>query len=95
MIFKGSRYEKLAAAARQIVTPDGQAHSALPLRFIPPTPAQYRHRIGAADRLDLLAYHFFKNAEKFWLIADANPDPDPEQLLEVGRQILIPPDRSV
>ena len=36
----------------------------------------------------------YRNPEKFWLIADANDEMDPEDLLEPGRQLLIPPDRS-
>jgi hypothetical protein len=50
--------------------------------------------MAANDRLDLLAYHFYRNAEKFWLIADANDRMDPQDLVEVGRQVLIPPDRN-
>jgi hypothetical protein len=33
-------------------------------------------------------------AEKFWLIADANTEMDPEDLADPGRQLLIPPDRT-
>ena len=92
MFFKGSRYEKLAASAYTVQAPDGQQHRALPIRFAPLTPATYRHTLAAGERLDILAFHFYKNAEKFWLIADANGVIDPETLLEPGRPILIPPD---
>jgi hypothetical protein len=50
--------------------------------------------MSANERLDLLAYHFYANPEKYWLIADANPPMDPEDLLTVGLQVLIPPDRT-
>jgi len=95
MIFKGSRYEKLARSASTVTTADGQQHRALSIRFIPPTPATFRHVVGQNERLDLLAFHFYRDAEKFWLIADANTAMDPEDLLRVGASILIPPDRNL
>jgi nucleoid-associated protein YgaU len=94
MIFKGSRYERLAKRTIVVKDADGQDHATLPIRFLPPTPATYRHTMSANERLDLLAYHFYANPEKYWLIADANPPMDPEDLLTVGLQVLIPPDRT-
>jgi nucleoid-associated protein YgaU len=92
MIFKGSRYEK--TGVYQVTTASGQTVNALKIRFIPATPAGYLHTITADQRLDILAYNFYRNPEKFWLIADANTDMDPEDLLEPGRQLRIPPDRT-
>jgi hypothetical protein len=92
MISKGSRYEQLVRSAYSVTTADGQ-HLALPIRFVPPTPATYRHRMSANERLDLLAYHFYGDAQRFWLIADANPPIDPEDLLVPGLDVLVPPDR--
>lgn len=92
MIFKGSRYEKLAPLAVTVTTPDGRQHAALPIRFPPDTPAGYQHVTVAGDRLDLLAYHYYRDPQRFWLIADANPAMDPEELLTEGGQILVPPD---
>jgi hypothetical protein len=92
MIFKGSRYEKLAQQAITVTTSDGRQHAALPIRFPPPTPAAYRHTVSGGDRLDLLAYHFYGDPQRFWLIADANTAMDPEDLLSEGTQIFIPPD---
>ncbi|HUZ03391.1 MAG TPA: hypothetical protein VMU89_23855 [Thermomicrobiaceae bacterium] len=92
MIFKGSRYERVGVY--QVTGPDGQPVLALQTRFIPPTPAGYRHTFSADERLDLLAYRFYGNPEKFWLIADANTEMDPDDLLEPGRQLSIPPDRT-
>jgi nucleoid-associated protein YgaU len=94
MIFKGSRYEKLAKATYKVRASDGLDHAALPIRFIPPAPATYRQTIAAHDRLDLLAARFYGNPLKFWLIADANSAMDPEDLLEEGLEVLIPPDRN-
>jgi len=92
MIFKGSRYEKVKVY--QITGPQGQPVSVLGIRLIQATPAEYRHTVKADDRLDLLAHHYYRNPEKYWLIADANDEVDPEALLEPGRQLLIPPDRQ-
>jgi len=92
MIFKGSRYEK--GGIYQVTDASGQTVSALKIRFIPPTPDGFRHTFRADQRLDILAYNFYRNPEKFWLIADANTEMDPDDLLEPGRQLLIPPDRT-
>jgi nucleoid-associated protein YgaU len=92
MIFKGSRYETVGVY--QVRGVNGQPVSALKIRFIPPTPAGFFHTFSADERLDLLASHFYRNPEKFWLIADANTEMDPEDLLEPGRQLRIPPDRT-
>jgi len=92
MIFKGSRYEKVPVY--QITDPSGQIISVLGIRFIPPTPAGFLHTFRADERLDMLAYNFYRNPEKFWLIADANTEMDPDDLLEPGRLLRTPPDRS-
>lgn len=92
MILKGSRYEK--TAVRQVTGPKGQPVTALSIRFIPERKAGFLHTLKADDRLDLLAFRFYRNPEKFWLIADANNEMDPEDLLEPGRQLRIPPDRA-
>jgi nucleoid-associated protein YgaU len=92
MIFKGSRYEKVGVYP--VTTADGRTATALKIRFIAPTPAGFFHTYTADQRLDLLAFAFYRNPEKFWLIADANPEMDPEDLLEPGRLLRIPPDRA-
>jgi hypothetical protein len=92
MIFKGSRYQGVniytATAA------NGQTVTALGIRLIPATPAGFLHTFSGDQRLDLIAYQYYLNPEKFWLIADANTEMDPEDLLDPGRQLLIPPDRT-
>jgi len=92
MIFKGSRYEK--TPVQQIAGPNGQPVTARSIRFIPARDAGFLHTFKADDRLDLLAFKFYGNPEKFWLIADANDEMDPEDLLEPGRRLRIPPDRT-
>jgi hypothetical protein len=93
MIFKGSRYENVGVMT--VTDARGRATMALKIRFVPPTPAGFRHTVIASDRLDLMAYHYYRNPEKFWLIGDANDELDAEELLrQPGRQVLIPPDRG-
>ena len=92
MIFKGSRYQD--TGTYKVTDATGMATAALKIRFIPPTPVGYYHTFTADQRLDLISYSFYRNPEKFWLIADANNEMDPEDLLEPGRQLLIPPDRT-
>ena len=92
MIFKGSRYQNV----RSLSGPGcGGAHCecakfVLFLRH----PAGFLHTFTTDERLDLLAYRFYRNPEKFWLIADANTEMDPEDLAQPGYQLLIPPDRT-
>lgn len=92
MIFKGSRYEQVKTY--QVTGPAGQTVTVLGIRFVPPTPAGFQHAFTADERLDLLAFKFYRNPEKFWLIADANTEMDPDDLLEPGRRLWIPPDRT-
>lgn len=91
MIFKGSRYQNVGSYQANL---NGSQVSALKIRFIPATPAGFYHTFTVDERLDILAYRFYRNPEKFWLIADANTEMDPEDLLQPGRQLLIPPDKS-
>jgi nucleoid-associated protein YgaU len=92
MIFKGSRYQN--TDKYQVTDASGRIVSALKIRLVPVTPAGYFHTVTADERLDLIAYKFYRNPEKWWLIADANTAMDPEDLLEPGGQLLIPPDKT-
>jgi nucleoid-associated protein YgaU len=94
VIVAGSRYASLAGSVYTVTAPDGRQEPVLPIRFLPPTPATVRHTVQAGERLDLLAFRYYGNPQKFWLIADANDALDPEDLLEPGRTILIPPNRD-
>jgi len=93
VIFKGSRYEKVPII--EVTDAQGRTVAAIGLRLTPPTPAGFVHRVTDSDRLDLLAYRYYRNPEKFWLLADANADLDPLDLIRrPGDAILIPPDRG-
>lgn len=92
MIFKDSRY---ARTETYIVTDaHGNPHPALKIRLIPRTAAVFRHTVTDSDRLDLLAYQYYGKADRFWRIGDANNEVQPDDLLQPGRQVLIPPDQT-
>lgn len=91
MLFKGSRYQDVKTY--RVTAPDGQTIVVLGIRPIPPTPAVFLHTFTAGERLDIVAFNFYQNPEKFWLIADANTEMDPEDLQVPGRTLKIPPDR--
>ncbi|MEV0536001.1 LysM domain-containing protein [Kitasatospora sp. NPDC050463] len=90
----GSRYAEAARRSRLVTTQDGRVHAVLPTRFVPPTTGWYHHTVVEGDRLDLLAARYYGRADRFWLIADANPGVDPEDLLTPGARITVPPDRA-
>ena len=72
MFFKGSRYKDLP----EISTTDaeGQTAGSKTLRWIPDTLGTFSHTVNQTDRLDLLAYKYYGEPRKWWLICDANPD---------------------
>jgi hypothetical protein len=48
------------------------------------------HEVVARDRLDLIAYAAFGDAELWWLIPDANTCTDPAELTAViGRRLRL------
>ncbi len=90
-----SRTSRYAAVGIYTVTDaQGRAHQALKVRFLPPTPAVFHHTVAEGDRLDLLAFKYYNKADRFWLICDANNVMQPDELLQPGRQVLIPPDKT-
>ncbi len=91
MFFKGSRYEQVGDA--QWTDPNGRVITYKKIRVITDTPAQFNHLVKQGDRLDLLAFLYYRDPLKFWRIADANDGMIAEELLaQPGQRILIPPD---
>ena len=72
MFFKGSRYKDLPKISS--TNAKGQTARSKTLRWIPDTPGTFLHKLNQTDRLDLLAYKYYGNPKKWWLICDANPD---------------------
>lgn len=93
MFFDGSRYLRVADYA---IEADGGTQQKLKVTREPlPSETAITYQVREGDRLDLLAYKFYRNPRKWWLIADANPDCiAPEQLLTTGRMLIIPKDKA-
>jgi hypothetical protein len=90
MIGRGSRYERVPVL--QTTLPGGRVVSYLGIRSVTQLPATFRHTFRAHQRLDLLAYEFYRRPERWWLIGDANTAMDPADLAVPGRQLLVPPE---
>jgi len=71
MFFKGSRYKNLPDIST--VDQSGQATGSKSLRWIPESSGTFLHTVNQTDRLDLLAYKYYGDSKKWWLICDANP----------------------
>ncbi len=95
MLFKGSRYKDLPKI--RTTDAEGQTVRSKTLRWIPDTPGTFLHTVNQVDRLDLLAYEYYGDPKKWWLICDANPDIAlPTDLLDrIGQKIIIPPNQIV
>jgi len=91
MINRRSRY-----ARTPVLTGDdgrGGTQQVLDLREIPATSAVLRIVATDADRLDLLAFRYYRDPTRFWRICDATSDLDPFDVLVAGQPIPIPPDK--
>ena len=86
MFSKISRYRKL----EDVVVPDssGRLAASKALRLIPKVDGEFLHTVEENDRLDHLAFKYYKQPRKWWRICDANPDfPFPPALL--GKDTLV------
>lgn len=86
MFSKISRYRKLP----DIVTTDakGQAWESKCLRLLPEVSGTFLHTVEEVDRLDHLAYKYYKQPRKWWRICDANPEfMSPQALL--GKEPMV------
>ena len=61
------------------------------MRLIPETRSLVAHLVSKGERLDHLAYRYFRDPELFWRLCDANRTMWPDDLTaESGKRILIP-----
>jgi hypothetical protein len=89
MFFRGSRYESVPNT--ELTTRDGRVIRYKRIRFIPDARGVLGHLVAQGDRLDLIAYRFYRDPEQFWRICDANLALRPEDLVaKPGRRLLIP-----
>jgi hypothetical protein len=90
MFFRGSRYEKVATT--QITDATSRVIPYIKVRFIPPTPAVVGHSVLQGERLDQISNNYYKDAQRFWRICDANFAVWPDDEVAVPNvTILIPP----
>jgi hypothetical protein len=84
---KSSRYYGLPTVT--VATRDGRPVSAVALR-VPPEIDGEPYTVREDERLDLIANHSYKDATRFWRIADANRELDARRLAVPGRRIAVP-----
>jgi copper chaperone CopZ len=72
MFTKGSRYQNLDESSPANAA--GERLRGKNLRYTPDTAGSYQHTVREGDRLDLLAYKYYGDATRWWLISDANPE---------------------
>lgn len=90
MFFKGSRYTQVKD--HTITDSEGRVNHYKGIRFIPQTDGQMEYTISEGERLDHIAFNFYKDSEQFWRICDANEASIPDDLTsEPGKTIRIPP----
>lgn len=86
MFSKISRYRKQP----DIVTIDkkGRVLASRDLRLLPDVSGTFLHTVEEIDRLDHLAYKYYKQPRKWWRICDANPEfMSPQALL--GKESIV------
>jgi hypothetical protein len=72
MFNKNSRYRNLPQT--QHLTARGEWLLSVDLRFIPTVDGRFLHSVRDRERLDLLAFKYYSDPRRWWLIADANPE---------------------
>ena len=86
MFSRISRYRTLP----DIVTTDAEGRTSVSktLRSVPQAPGTFHHTVEEADRLDHLAYKYYRQPRKWWRISDANPEfLSPQALL--GKEPMV------
>jgi hypothetical protein len=90
MIDRKSRYK----ATPVLLVDDGRGgtHPLLDLRPTPRATGALRVTPTDSDRLDHLAYRFYRDPTRFWRICDASSELDPFDVVAPGEPMPIPPD---
>jgi hypothetical protein len=91
MFFRGSRYE--GVGENEIQDGQGRAVRYKKVRFIPEMEMpRMGHILSQGERLDHIAYDYYRDPERFWRICDANRAMWPAELVaEAGKIVRIPP----
>ena len=86
---KTSRYKKTDSVFVEGL--DGQLSEMIDIREILVSRGVFNIKPNVTDRLDLLAYRYYRDPLKFWLICDASSQMDPFDVLEPGESLVVPP----
>lgn len=88
MFLKNSRYFGLNTVAGK--DRNGREVTAVTLRRLPSTPG-VEMQVQDKDQLDVLSERRYKDATRYWHIADANSELEANELVRTtGRRILVP-----
>lgn len=77
MFSKRSRYKKLpdvVTTDRESPAREGRTIESKALRLLPDVQGTFLHTVEEGDRLDQLAYKYYRQPGKWWRICDANPE---------------------
>ncbi len=86
MFSKISRYRKLADEVA--IDARGLELASKSIRLLPEVSGKFQHTVEEVDRLDHLAFKYYKQPRNWWRICDANPEfLSPQALL--GKEPLI------
>jgi nucleoid-associated protein YgaU len=91
MIYSDSRYAD--GRVYRAYNPTTAEYAPTVVRTFPEKSASYwvyEWRLG--DRLDSLAYRYYRNSDEWWRIMDFNPEISNPHILEPGTKIRIPND---
>jgi hypothetical protein len=90
VFFRGSRYQDVPTLEHQGA--DGRVIRYKDIRLIPEPPGFAKHVVDEGERLDHVAFHHYRDPERFWRICDANLAVHPDELTaEPGRVLDVPP----
>lgn len=88
MFTRNSRYFGLPTVP--VTTPDGRRARAVKLRRLPPTPGE-DYEVHDGDQLDVISEQRYREATRYWIVADANSELEAEELVRrAGRRIKVP-----
>ena len=91
MFKRGSRYEKTDNYL--YASSDGTKYLVKKIRKVPDDDSKVFHIVKQGDRLDIMAFIYYDDPTKFWIISDSNKEMYPDDALIRGNRIAIPPER--
>jgi hypothetical protein len=90
MFLKSSRYYGIETV--QATDRSGRAVTAVKLRQLPPT-AGAPVIVRESDQLDVIAERRYREATRFWHVADANTELEANELVRTPNRTILVPER--